>query len=450
MPLTLTIRPPRQLWKHQADMLQDPRAKGGRLALFWEMRLGKSLTTIRWLQRRHAEEGIPLRVLLVAPLTPMLDWCDLLTQERRSWELAQGTLAKRSQIVNSDQDWTLITYGSARNTPGIFNRKDWTAIILDESTEIKNPKAQITRIINTAKHVPPFKVLLAGKPAPQHIWDLYSQMQWLNDGQWMGHRNFWSWRDKYTHQYGFETVCGPHNLGIIKKAAHAQAAFLTRHQAGLGNQKLKQTRCGDLSPAVKKLYRQIVESWEVPGVETKYSIVVSGWLRRLCGGFSPSGFLDSWKYREVVNLLVSDLAGESVVIWFAWSDELARCADILRKANQTYAVIEGTTSLAKREECVRLFRSRAKLVLLINVACGKFGLDLSVADTAVYFSNSDSYLMRAQSEDRIENLNKKTPLLYIDLVTRNTADEDVLENLADKRGNSALLAARIEQHRRAG
>ena len=64
--------------------------------------------------------------------------------------------------------------------------------------------------------------------------------------------------------------------------------------------------------------------------------------------------------------------------------------------------------------------------------CGKFGLNLSSSSTAIYFSNGFSHEDRAQSEDRIEHTEKNEPLLFIDLVTRGSSDQRILNLLNQK------------------
>jgi hypothetical protein len=70
--------------------------------------------------------------------------------------------------------------------------------------------------------------------------------------------------------------------------------------------------------------------------------------------------------------------------------------------------------------------------MLAQVKCGKFGLDWSVASTAIYYSNPYDMEDRAQSEDRIVSATKTEPVLYIDLITKDTIDEEVTEVLRDK------------------
>ncbi len=329
---------------------------------------------------------------------------------------------------------------------------DWTAIVLDESTRIKNPRALVTKRMMrwTALRRTPLKAILTGIPAPQSYEDLWCQMAWLNDGAWMGCGNFWRWRDVYTRTAGFARYFPTKQLAIVKRAVHDEAIILTRKQAGLANEKIKQKRVGELHPQALKLYRSIVKNWEVPGIECKHSITVTGWLRRLTGGFSPVGPLPCWKYDELARLMVEDLADEKVVVWFAYNKEIDRAKEVLTKARVEASIINGSVDPRERPEIIRGFRKGGAKALLIQVKCGKYGLDLSTSDTAIYFSNSDSYENRAQSEDRIEHMGKKSPLLYLDLVTERTVDEDVIEALAEKRCDSAYLASKAFMNRRAG
>jgi hypothetical protein len=61
-------------------------------------------------------------------------------------------------------------------------------------------------------------------------------------------------------------------------------------------------------------------------------------------------------------------------------------------------------------------------------------------------------MARVQTEDRILSLKKKTPLLYVDLVVKDSVDEDVLDLLKDKIALSDLsltraLAAKMRERR---
>ena len=57
----------------------------------------------------------------------------------------------------------------------------------------------------------------------------------------------------------------------------------------------------------------------------------------------------------------------------------------------------------------------------------------------VYFSNSYDLEIRLQSEDRAHRIGQKKAVTYVDLVSRGTIDEKILEALYDKN----VLAGRV-------
>jgi SNF2 family DNA or RNA helicase len=85
----------------------------------------------------------------------------------------------------------------------------------------------------------------------------------------------------------------------------------------------------------------------------------------------------------------------------------------------------------------------------MQVSTGKFGLNLSSASTAIYFSNSLRPEDRIQSEYRIEANNKKEPLLYVDLLTKGTVDERILNVLKKKQTHARdFLSGVVEELRK--
>ena len=50
----------------------------------------------------------------------------------------------------------------------------------------------------------------------------------------------------------------------------------------------------------------------------------------------------------------------------------------------------------------------------------------------IYYSNSYDLELRVQSEDRIHRIGQDKSCTYIDLVSKNTVDEKILQNLLSK------------------
>jgi SNF2 family DNA or RNA helicase len=82
-------------------------------------------------------------------------------------------------------------------------------------------------------------------------------------------------------------------------------------------------------------------------------------------------------------------------------------------------------------------------VLLMQIKVAKFGIDLSAADTMIRYSMTYSYEDVSQSEDRIVHPLKKSPLHYVDLVARNTVDEDLIEVIQDKKIDAKLFMSKL-------
>jgi SNF2 family DNA or RNA helicase len=186
--------------------------------------------------------------------------------------------------------------------------------------------------------------------------------------------------------------------------------------------------------------------YELDGKETKWTLVVNSWLRQLAAG--------EHKDREIIKLLKGELKDEQLVIWFAFNAELYRLHDTLTKLGISCRYITGDVSISKRGKLVDRFNAKKYQVILMQLKCGKYGLDLSGADTAIYYSASYEAETRIQSVPRIVHPKKDRPCLIIDIVTRNTIDEDIREALLTKDIDSKGILSSIksalerEQHGR--
>lgn len=422
-----------------------------------EMRLGKSILAIRWVLHRLRVLGITdPRVLLVAPTTPLAGWMEELEHEGERYHFLCGSPRTRSQYLcdrGTAAPWTLAHYGQIVTHAAHLHAFEFDAVILDESTRIKNPQAQVTKaLLKYLCHQIDVRAILTGLPNPQSEFELWTQMAWVSGGEWMGADCFWDWRARVGYLAGFDWEVKKDWRPKIKEQFHAEAYILTREEAGLGSIKIPESRSDDLPISVRRIYRDAVRDWTIPGlqeeVEAKHNVVVCMWLRRITGGFLPDKELPSWKYAEVLDLLKGELHEQQVVIWFAFNKELFRMLALLDKSGISATGVTGKMPLEERRTAVNQFRKGTIQIFCCQIACGRFGLDLSCADTAIYFSNSYSYEDRRQSEDRIVSAVKTTPLLILDLVTRGTADEDVIEGLKAKKSDANYYVNKIMSNNR--
>lgn len=418
-------------------------ADKSRIALFMEMRLGKSMVAIRWLRRTLLRKKPDARILVVCPTSAFEGWihefrAEHIPESRIHW--LQGSTAQRMSAADSGPGWYLTNYEILPRLGLRFAVMDWDGIVLDESTRIRNPKAQITKLLTRAYADIDYRAVLTGLPNPESSMDYFEQMRFLH-GNFLGFHNFWAFRYVLFKQIGYEWEPKGGTRDKIKTAVHNSAFVLSAKQAGLGNRLIYEQRYVDPTPQINAHMRQVKKDFKFEHLETKWAIVREIWLARLAGGFSPDQdnpqLLTDVKMRELWTLISGELKNQQLVVWFRFNEEVRATAQYLASRGVDIGVMMGGTAQHQRLELQQWFRSGRIRVLLMQTATGKggMGLDLSAASTAIYYSNHYEYEMRAQSEKRIEHPIKRASagLLIIDLLMRGTIDEDAYAVLRDKR-----------------
>jgi len=432
-------------------------------ALLMEMRLGKTLVAIRSLRARLSNRSI---ILVVAPLTVLSAWERELNFEGEIFHKAFGMSSPRKMEVFRAvrghkipaRIWALTNYETLRSCMEIATW-DWDAVILDESTKIKTPGAQISQVCAAGFRKVTHRYILTGLIAPENPLEMFSQFKFLS-GWFMGCGNIYQFRSKFfkqsTDPWNPGWLPKPRSLEYIHEAMHSTAFVLRRKDVNVGSKKQYETRSIKLTAAQLSEYDKVEKHFEVENMEltTSYILVLETWLGRMAGGWYPNDiecglegeqFHDT-KANEIVDLLTGELAGEQAVVWFRFNKELDDVAARLRSKGVHVGTIQGSVSILKRGEEVNRFRAGSTRIICCQIACGKFGLDFSTAGVAIYYSNAYSCEARAQSEDRIIHPTDKAPKLIIDMVTRGTIDEKVVEMLQDKKRNSQYFMSNLKKY----
>ncbi len=399
-----------------------------------EMRLGKTLVIIRWTM-----EAKPRRVLVVCPLTPMDGWISDLEDEGHHAAIRRGG----EWMGFSDCVWHLCTYQTLARDPEVAKQR-WDAVILDESTQIKNPQNKSSKICVRRLSKAPKRAILSGCIDPEDVTDVWSQMAFCMGGSWMGHSNFYKWRQHHQFKAGFSWEFKAGREQLTRDELAKTAYVVTRKSAGVGNEKVRVKRTAPMDPEAKALQKKIGKEWSSQFREAKHSVAIATWLHRVAGGHTPEGHeLPCWKVQEVVDLVTGELAGQQFVVWFAYSHEMRRVHRALKEAGVLTHFVQGSTPLEDRRARRLSFERKERRGMLMSGACGKFGYDLSASDVSIYYSSSWSGETRKQSEDRIESIHKTASLLIVDLISIGSSDEDVYESVTSKNHSSDETARYI-------
>lgn len=420
-------------------------------ALLMEMRLGKTLTAIRWLMTRPGVK----RALIVAPIAAQMGWQDDAAKEGRTVHVLSGPMAKRVEYLErhwADGGWFLTNYqgltipgnrtasGRARVTPSPILRKEWDAGILDESPAVKNPTAQVTKAVLTFLQ-PRFRAILTGLPDPEGAQDYVCQMLWAF-GEFMGCPDFWKWRQRHmTPGWAGGWEVKAKSVGLANAWVRDRCFVLSRKEAGMANRHIMEKRYVELPAKVNKALRHAEAWFEVPdaGLITSQRMVVLAWQLGMLGGrFNHLEALHhDAKFAELRRLCAGELRREPMIVYAARTAEVKDLAKMLDRMGGAVCVWGGLTKPERDQEIRRFQRGRVRYIVA-NPASVRMGVDLSRASAITHLSSTWSAETRAQAASRPEHPLKRESILEIDLVVKGEADEDVVTALADKRMNTVM------------
>jgi hypothetical protein len=421
-------------------------AKRRRAIPVWmSMRLGKTLAAKRWAQTRPGAR----HTLVVAPLAALPGWRrELLADgepEHSIADLSTSRSGDRLEAVERAADegarWFLVNPrkltvtgqrtrgGKPKAVPSRLSLVPWDAVLFDESTTIRSPRAQVTRVAIDWLSRATYCACLSGLPNPESSQDFVTQMLFLF-GEFMGHRSFWTWRQEFMRA----SDCGGWEVewkarGAIRAEVRRLSFVMSKSEAGIGSRLMRETRYVSLPARVAREIRSAQRDMEIGDQLTNCVLESMTWQAQLAGGRFPHdpALHHDRKLRELVYLATGELSQEPLVVAARFTAELVAARDALERAGVSTVLVHG----GARGD-LGLFRSGEARALVCQPKVLQMGVDLSTSSTMICLSRWWDHEVNAQFEERTEHPSKKEPRLVVDIVAQDTIDEDVVEALSDK------------------
>lgn len=417
----------RRLRKYQVDALRwsDSVSHPG---FFIDMRMGKCLLMIRRVQRW----GVTGNILVVAPYPSFDGWQkDLRLDGLPPAVELMGSKKQRLEKLHwkelGEQHWFLINKEGHRSLPEI-RHFDWEVVIIDESRYIANPLSAMSKFyVNQFRDVR-HRVILTGTPDYKEKLDYYQQLRFL-DYNILPYKNYWHFRTEAFNHFGYSFSIKKKHRDILASALKKNTYLLKRSDCDIGRKKVHEVRMLQLPRDVRKVYRQVEDEFILETKKnfssTLFSTVSHIWLMRLCGGFIDNKLTWKGKYNELLNLLKYELDREFVVILFRFKEEIRGVSKKL-KEDGFKSVIEyhGDIKRETRRQILRDFNSGKHAIILGQPNSFSHGTDLSRATCLIYYSQPNGKEIRDQSEDRLVTMSDEKTVLVIDLIVKDTVDED--------------------------
>ena len=355
-------------------------------------------------------------------------------------------------------------------------------LAVDESTTIKNPASKRSRFV--LEHLGPrvgWRRILTGLIAPRSPLDLFAQYKFL-DTSILGYDNIISFKRRYAIE---EFVCMWPNeqltamlaqrgvrvngmdrlqmlatlrrytyvpmISIVKGYQHEDELYQKTaphsYRATLAEcydmpAKQYMIRNVTMTTEQARLYRELRDfaTTELASMDhVTATHVLTRMLRLhqiLCGHTKDEqGNVHAVPSNRVTALLdlLEEIEGK-VVIWCSYQYDVQQISVALRAAYGDLAVVHfWGGNVPTREEEQRRFQTDPQVRFMVATpSAGGRGRDWAVADTVIYYSNTDNLEYRMQSEERAQAVGKRNSVAYIDLMVPNTVDKIFVQNMRDK------------------
>ena len=328
-------------------------------------------------------------------------------------------------------------------------------MVIDESTKIKNPKAIRSIAAYKLGLKAQYKRILTGSPITKAPLDIYAQCAFL-DKKLLGFGNYYAFRNRYAiiekcYTFGnssYQKVVDYQNEDELSTKLQTFSIRLIKEQCLDLPAKQYITRQVELTPEQKKYYQALKKESLIvlDDDEVSVTIVLTKILRfrQICCGFlkTDTGNLIDIKCNKLkeVEDIVEEINGK-VIIWSNFIDKgILKIAEALRKTYGNESVVTFYGDTKDRETPIDRFENDPTCRFFIaNPAVGGYGLTLNAASYVIYYDADYDLEKRQQSETRNYRIGQNKKVVYIDLITKDTIEEKIVEALINKYHISAKM-----------
>lgn len=350
-------------------------------------------------------------------------------------------------IVNHEATWRLKRWMYKLNAE---------MVILDESHRVKNHSTKQSRSIHTLGKRGMYHCIMTGTFMAEPR-DSYSQYKFL-DPSILGER--WDdWCTQYVRTWGYGGYQPKtyKNLDHLEERINSVAFKLTREQAGGFPQEQYQTIKFDLSSKTRRHYTEMEKELKtlVMGNEVRASIILTQLLRmqQITGGFLPvphpsddlmvNTMIGDDRIRALKELVGEYGVKEPLVIFAKFRYEIESILEAMRKMGRSSNYIVG--GMKDRDQAKKNFQGGRVDTSVVQIRAGGIAIDLSRANTAIFYSMTGSYFDYEQAKARIIS-RRGGSISILNLAARDTIDEDTSISLQSGRDFADYFMERYSNH----
>ena len=409
-------------------------------AIFHEQGLGKTKIAIDlllyWLDKRDIDT-----VMIVTKKTLVANWVGEFDTHTNLRPKVLDTKKKSNYFVLNSAARVIITNFETISTEQdrlqLLLKTRNVAIIIDESTKIKNPESKLTQDFFAISALFKIKVIMTGTPVANRPYDIWAQIYFLDEGHSLG-----------TNFAEFKAMC---DLSNDLQEDESKRMIFEDSVAGIYNKikdfSVRETKNSGIITLPSKIYHDVTVGFEQKQFEMYETLrkemeltltrgdetildesteTIKRLLRLVQITSNPKLIDESYVGESAKEILLDQLIeriisqDEMVIVWSIYTGNI----DMFCKKYAKYGAVKITGKMAveERNKSVAAFKSGKAKLLFATPQSAKEGLTLTVANNAIFYDrgfNLDDYL---QAQDRIHRISQKRDCHIYNLMVEDSID----------------------------
>ena len=409
-------------------------------AIFHEQGLGKTKIAIDlllyWLDKRDIDT-----VLIVTKKTLVANWVGEFETHTNLRPKILDTKKKSNYFVMNSASRVIVTnfetISTERDRMHLFLKTRNVAIIIDESTKIKNPDSKLTQDFFSISPLFKIKVIMTGTPVANRPYDIWAQVYFLDLGESLG-KDF----------NEFKTKCDLSNE--LQENEEKRSSFensVSRIFSKIKNFSVRETKNSGIITLPSKIYHEVTIGFEKKQFEMYETLredmaltlkqgdktilddssdTIKRLLRLVQITSNPRLIDESYTDVSAKEILLEQLVerivnnDEMAIVWSIYTGNI----DMFCKKYSKYGAVKitGKMTVEERNKSVAAFKSGKAKLLFATPQSAKEGLTLTIANNAIFYDrgfNLDDYL---QAQDRIHRISQKKDCHIYNLMIEDSID----------------------------
>lgn len=423
----------------------------GRAVLADDMGLGKTIQGIGVAELLSQMAGIE-RVLVVCPASLKSQWRDEIHRFcDRSVQLVLGRAEERTSQYNDGAFFTVCNYEQVLRDLTAIEAVDWDLIILDEGQRIKNWESKTSQVVRSLHSR--FALVLSGTPLENRLDELYTVVQFVDDGQ-LGPAYKFLHKHRIVDENG--RVQGYKRLDELREQLKP---ILLRRTRGEVMEQLpdRTTSVVRVTPTEEQLELHTGFMRKVAEITRKKFLTEMDLLQlqknllmaRLTADSTYLVDKEEPGYSSKLDRLgelleeLSSQADRKIVLFSEWRRMLDLIEPLMKRHGMDYVRLDGQVPQKQRPALVRRFQEEPDCRAILMTNAGSTGLNLQSANVVINVDLPWNPAVLEQRIARAHRMGQKNPVHVYLLVTEGTLEERLLDTLAMKQ-DLAVAALDVE------